>query len=600
MKRIAFLLALGITIGLALSAGFVAANVGSPMYVNSATNQAFPQQIPIVSANTNLSVATNTANVVLTVPAATTTGAGTVQFGTGAAQVCSGATCAAKQATLPAGTNGQALVYSAIGTGTTTNIQPKTLGESDISGLTTDLASKVPTTSAGVSVGSGLTLSGSLGTGTGIALGVGTGFVRTTDIGTTVEPNLTGPSGDFACYGGTATGTATATLVPCPAPTSTAVSVSFPAGVTGQALINATTSTSTGTTYTAQTLYESNIVSLVSDLSGKQASLGTASQGYILYAGSTSTATNSAGTPVWGPRPTMPVYTSMSLSTSARVSLTTATGTASSTATQALPSDAKVPVSSNAIIGVTTVTSTAASTATQVMPADAVIPLANISGRLIATTVYASAGVHYPTTNAQTKLVHIVGRAGGGGGGGAYSTCADISAAGGGGAQGGYFEWWVTVAGGGSSLIISVGGGASGGSGVGGDGATGGNTYTVYGATTVTAVGGGGGSGAVISGECVHTLAKGGRSYVGSNGTLQWAGASGTPGVYLGFFDGVAFAYSGYGGGEGGGAGDFTGPASLAGAGNGSGGSGAVSAVDGGGIGGAGADGWAKLEEYTN
>lgn len=292
-------------------------------------------------------------------------------FGAGAAQVCSGATCAAKQATLPAGTNGQALVYSASGTGTTTNVQPKSLGESDIASLTTDLASKVPATaqiasgdglqgggaigtgtgrtlavdtsvlritstafvhttsinvaggvaglntsgqvatanlpthlsgdvaatSAGLSVGTGLTIGGALGTGTGAALGVDTGFVRTTSIGVTVEPNLTGPSGDFACYGGTATGTATATLVPCPAPTSTAVSVSFPPGVSGQALINATTNTSTGTTYTPQTLYESNIVGLVSDLSGKEPSLPTAHPGYVLLAGTSSsvaTATTTA------------------------------------------------------------------------------------------------------------------------------------------------------------------------------------------------------------------------------------------------------------------------------------------------------------------
>ena len=48
-------------------------------------------------------------------------------FGTGASQVCSGATCAGKQATLPGGTNGQALVASVTGTGTTTNYQPATL-----------------------------------------------------------------------------------------------------------------------------------------------------------------------------------------------------------------------------------------------------------------------------------------------------------------------------------------------------------------------------------------------------------------------------------------------------------------------------------------
>jgi len=242
-------------------------------------------------------------------------------FGAGAAQVCSGATCAAKQATLPAGTNGQALVYSASGTGTTTNVQPKSLGESDIASLTTDLASKVPATaqiasgdglqgggaigtgtgrtlavdtsvlritstafvhttsinvaggvaglntsgqvatanlpthlsgdvaatSAGLSVGTGLTIGGALGTGTGAALGVDTGFVRTTSIGVTVEPNLTGPSGDFACYGGTATGTATATLVPCPAPTSTVTSTGVGLGTSARIGVVTTTGTASST-----------------------------------------------------------------------------------------------------------------------------------------------------------------------------------------------------------------------------------------------------------------------------------------------------------------------------------------------------------------
>jgi hypothetical protein len=218
-----------------------------------------------------------------------------------------------KQSTLPSGTNGQVLGYSVTGTGTTTNLQPLSLGESNISGLVTDLASKIATSSIGVANG----VAG-LGTDSKVAAGNLPGS-------TTTAPGITQLSSQARIATTTSTATASSTAMKAmpedakvivPVGTTSGAGIvqlgatggaepTLPACAPGQLVQWGTTSaTGTGTsTSTTTTKTCQNPSWATSTGTG----LGTSTRGAVLYNGSTATGTDTSSSPVWGAPPAVPL-----------------------------------------------------------------------------------------------------------------------------------------------------------------------------------------------------------------------------------------------------------------------------------------------------
>ena len=245
-------------------------------------------------------------------------------FGTSATQVCSGSTCAGKQPTLPGCKQGQELMggtSTATGTATTTT--------------TTLTCQNPPWQPAGSYEPAQAGKVGQVevfGTVTSTGTATTTTTVKTAQdppwqVAGNYEPLQPGCKNGQVWLGGTGTATGTSTTTSTTMncqnpPWSTSTGLSWPSGTQGQALINGTTTTTgttTGTSYTAQTL---------------------------------------------------PVYTSMSLASQARIAAIAGTATASSTATQARPSDAVATIGSNTptlgmvLFGASAATGTSTSTGT--------------------------------------------------------------------------------------------------------------------------------------------------------------------------------------------------------------------------------------------
>ena len=256
-------------------------------------------------------------------------------FGDGTAQVCSGATCAGLQSqlpacvpgqveqfgtvtatgtatsttttrtcqnspwqvagsyqpTLPGGTNGQVLAMSATGTGTSTNWQPATLPLA-----TTPTASYVPKADTASKLDARWIVGGAPYAGQIVMVGTDTSV-------------------------GIVSGTSTSTSASLSA-------VTFPTGTRNQYLgISSAvgTGTATVTMYAMKTIPIADVDQLTNTLAGKQASLGTSTQGAVLYNGSTSTGTNTSSIPVWGPQPA-----SVAIDTATPTNVTAGAGSAGS------------------------------------------------------------------------------------------------------------------------------------------------------------------------------------------------------------------------------------------------------------------------------
>jgi len=148
---------------------------------------------------------------------------------------------------------------------------------------------------------------------------------------------------------------------------------------------------------------------------------------------------------------------------------------------------------------------------------------------LASATVYTSGtgATHTFTTTAKTAL--LIGQGGGGGGGG-VSGSAGNSAAGGGGGSGGYFIAFITIAA--TTCTYTVGTGGTAGTSGGGTGGTGNDTTITHNGTTYTAKGGTGGVG-MTAGTAVNAVAGGIYAGAGTNGTINYVGLPGNPGIRL-------------------------------------------------------------------
>jgi hypothetical protein len=195
-----------------------------------------------------------------------------------------------------------------------------------------------------------------------------------------------------------------------------------------------------------------------------------------------------------------------------------------------------------------------------------------------------------------TTKVRVRGKAGGGGGGGC-SSVAVATGEGGGGAEGGEAERFFQGVTPGATLTYAIGAAGTAGATTGGNGGTGGNTSITVNGTTVTANGGPGGVGMVSSATVPSVTLGGAAPAVSTNGDYNGSGMAGQNG----FAASLTIAYSGRGGGKGGGNSRITqGAGNTALANTGGGGGGSLSLNGGGAVlGGAGSAGFIILDEYN-
>jgi hypothetical protein len=286
-------------------------------------------------------------------------------FGTSATQVCSGSTCAGLQSqlpgclagqvrmggtgtatgtatststantcqnppwqvsgnyqpTLPGGTNGQALVASVTGTGTTTNYQPTTIpvytsmslaSQARIaaaSGTATGTATQAMPADAKVARSTSRNISTTTSTATASSTAtdlVGSDAQVILPVASTTAAGIVqlGTSARIVARAGTDTGSSTATQgMPIDAIATIGENLPRLGQVLFGAGTNTGTSTSTGTRLIFGYIQEAHVYGLVDSIVSKQASLGTSTQGAVLYNGSTSTSTSTSSSPVWGPPP---------------------------------------------------------------------------------------------------------------------------------------------------------------------------------------------------------------------------------------------------------------------------------------------------------
>ena len=721
MRKHRTLLALVATLGLALTAGLVFGGLGSPIFLNSATNKTFPQQIIARyldtpdggTVNVGSSAPTATGQVLRvstigTAPAATwqylpdggasfpsgqqgqalingtttttatTTGTtytaqtipvqtgdhkvaavvgatagylGAVcestdssvtigqtgnyvtfaaNFGAGASQVCSGATCAGKQPTLPVAKEGQVFMGgtgTATGTATTTTT---TIAPQDPPWTNTPLATVAPPIITGTATGVGTATTAARADhvhrlGVTAAVGprdevlVSRALATATDTRYLNWMDPTSTSGTIPAYAGTATALATS---PQGLPSDATVQIGSNTPTLGQVAFgagtNTGTSTSTGTGISWAYLQEGHITNLVADLAGKQASLGASTQGAVLYNGSTATGTNTTSSQVWGAPPAgiggsgtigyIPKFTD---ATHIGNGLAQDDGTnfsvygnLYSNNMSSTPSANYIPMANSsghlAPGYVAAGTASAGYVPTVVAGVITWQAPAATNGRLIYVTYVTTAG-NWGSLSLQsaTTRVRILGRGAGGGGGGANVTSGTYPAAGGGGGQGTKFEWWCTISG--SITNITVGLRGYGGTSSGGNGGTGNYTTVTCAGNTATAYGGIGGQGMVAASSL--QVAAGGQSPAPGGpapANLAWAGVGGGLGFPLVGYN--QYPISGAGGGEGGGAASTasTGNAySCNSPGSGAGGGGAAAMNPYNTAGGDGCDGSVIVEEYA-
>ena len=238
-----------------------------------------------------------------------------------------------------------------------------------------------------------------------------------------------------------------------------------------------------------------------------------------------------------------------------------------------------IPLGTSAIVSVTTSTATALSTATNSMPSDAKVRLSDIPGRLLSRTVLTATGtatstsrVYTPTAGTTKEIIEYV--AGGGGGGGCGQLGSNTSCVGGGGAAGEYASVLITSVP--ASWNYYCGPLGVGGSTSGTTGEAGRDTVVVISGTTYTAKAGFGGEGCTTG--FTQVLEAGGNGDAHSTGgdpDYSFAGMAGG----IGFVAAYQVQWSGFGGSGplGSGGGPITSTTSTAGrngSGNGSGGGG--------------------------
>jgi hypothetical protein len=212
-------------------------------------------------------------------------------------------------------------------TSTNSNINWGYLQEGHVTNLVSDLAGKQPTLPGAKE---GQVFMGGTGTATGTATTTTTtitphdppwtntplatnaiivGSTGTATASTTVTSAMPAdarvslrPTIQITARAGTTTAVSTATQC---APGDEMVSLGTTVPNYGMALFaggtNAGTSTFTSTSPVWSYMNENTIQNLPGDLAGKQASLGSSTQGAVLYNGSTATGTNTTSSPVWGP-----------------------------------------------------------------------------------------------------------------------------------------------------------------------------------------------------------------------------------------------------------------------------------------------------------
>ena len=333
MKRLRTFLLAVLVFGVGYGATSVVAQVGAALYKNPATGRSYPQQIsagylatadggvvnvtnspaPTAVGQALRSITTGTAATAGFVadPAATTTAAGVVQLG-----AAGGA-----QPTLPAGTNAQVLAVSTTGTGTSTNWQPATLPVytsmslatqariAAASGTATGTATQAMPADAKVARATSRNISTTTSTATASSTAtdlVGSDAQVILPVASTAAAGIVqlGASARIVARAGTDTGSSTATQgMPIDAIATIGENLPRLGQVLFGAGTNTGTSTSTGTRLIFGYIQEAHVYGLVDSIVSKQASLGTSTQGAILYNGSTSTSTSTTSSPVWGAPP---------------------------------------------------------------------------------------------------------------------------------------------------------------------------------------------------------------------------------------------------------------------------------------------------------